>query len=94
MFFADEPYISDFFKSTVKDNEIPVVGTDIIKELNLYSGTLVVGKSDVINLAEKSNNPFIYTTSENAIGWIAENLSFTDLPVKIELFKNKFKFRE
>ena len=94
MFFADEPYISDFFKSTVKDNDIPVVGTDIIKELNLYSGTRVVGKSEVIDLAGKSKNPLIYTTSENAIGWISENLAFTDLPGKIELFKNKLKFRE
>lgn len=94
MFFADEPYISDFFKSTVKDNDIPVVGTDIIKELNLYSGTRVVSKSEVIDLAGKAKNPLIYTTSENAIGWISENLTFTDLPDKIELFKNKFKFRE
>jgi hypothetical protein len=94
MFFADEPYISDFFKSTVKDNKIPVVGTDIIKKLNLYSGTQVVSKSEVIDLAGKSNNPLIYTTSENAIEWISENLSFTNLPGKIELFKNKFKFRE
>ena len=94
MFFADEPYISDFFKSTVKDNKIPVVGTDIIKKLNLYSGTQVVSKSEVIDLAGKSNNPLIYTTSENAIEWISENLSFTNLPGKIELFKNKFKLRE
>jgi len=35
----------------------------------------------------------IYTTSENAIGWIAEHFSFTKLPQKIELFKDKVKFR-
>ncbi len=35
----------------------------------------------------------IYTTSENAIGWIAQNLAFTGLPDKIDQFKNKAKFR-
>lgn len=94
MFFADEPYISDFFKSTVKDNEIPVVDTDIIKELDLYSGTKVLSESRAIEIAGKSKNPLIYTTSENAIGWISRNLPFTNLPGKIELFKNKLKFRE
>jgi hypothetical protein len=94
MFFADKPYISDFFKSTVKENGIPIVDTEIIKELNFYDGTQILNKSDIINIAGKSKNPLIYSTSENAIGWISENLSFTKLPEKIELFKNKFKFRK
>jgi hypothetical protein len=93
MFFADEPYISDFFKSTVKDNNIPVVDTEILKELDLYKGTNILNKSEAIEYALKSTNPIIYTTSENAIAWISENLTFTELPEKIELFKNKFKFR-
>jgi hypothetical protein len=38
MFFADKPYISDFFKRTVRDNEIPVVGTEIAGNLGLYKG--------------------------------------------------------
>ncbi len=93
MFFADEPYISDFFKSTVKDHNIPVVNTEIVKELGLYTNTNLITESYAVKSAEKISNPLIYTTSENAIGWISKNLSFTDLPAKIELFKNKFKFR-
>ena len=38
-------------------------------------------------------DPAVYTTSENVLGWIGENLSFTNLPEKIELFKNKLIFR-
>jgi len=38
--------------------------------------------------------PAIYTNSENAIGWIAKHLAFSDLPGKIDLFKDKLKFRE
>ena len=93
MFFADEPYISDFFKSTVKDHNIPVVNTEIVKELGLYANTNLITESYAVKSAGKISNPLIYTTSENAIGWISKNLSFTDLPAKIELFKNKFKFR-
>jgi len=93
MFFADEPYISEFFKKTVSDNNIPVIDTEIAKEMKLHSNTNFLSKPDAVKLASKSTNPLLYTTSENAIGWISQNLSSTDLPSKIDLFKNKFKFR-
>jgi len=54
MFFVDKPYVSDFFKMTVRDNAIPVVGTDIAKKLGLYSGTKVISENRAIesNLEE------------------------------------------
>jgi len=94
MFFADEPYISDFFKSTVRDNNIPVVKTDTAAKLGLNTGTRFITEYEAVKLAGESTNPLIYTTSENAIGWISKNLSFTNLPSKIDLFKNKLKFRQ
>ena len=94
MFFVDKPYVSDFFKMTVKDNSIPVVGTDTAKEMELYDGTEIISEARAIELFKKSENPLIYTTSENAIGWISKHLSFSNIPDKIELFKDKSKFRE
>jgi len=94
MFFVDKPYISDFFKTTVRDNDIPIVGTDMAKELGLYSGTKVVNQAQAVEIVKETVNPVIYSTSENSIGWISKHLSFTNLPEKIELFKNKMKFRE
>ena len=94
MFFVDKPYISDFLKTTVRDNAIPVVGTEISKELGLYSGTKVISENDAIKMAQESENLTIYTTSENSIGWISKNLAFSNLPGKIELFKDKLKFRK
>jgi len=94
MFFVDKPYVSDFFKMTVRDNGIPVVGTDIAKELDLYSGTKVISEDRAIEMAQESDNLIIYTTSENSIGWISNHLAFSNLPGKIELFKDKLKFRE
>ncbi|MEA3360660.1 MAG: ATP-grasp domain-containing protein [Thermodesulfobacteriota bacterium] len=94
MFFVDKPYVSDFFKMTVRDNAIPVVGTDIAKELDLYIGTKVISEGRAIEMVRELDNPTIYTTSENSIGWISKHLAFSNLPGKIELFKDKLKFRE
>jgi len=94
MFFVDKPYVSDFFKMTVRDNAIPVVGTDIAKKLGLYSGTKVISEDRAIEMARESDNLTIYTTSENSIGWISKHLAFINLPEKIALFKDKLKFRE
>jgi ATP-grasp domain len=94
MFFVDKPYVSDFFKMTVRDNAIPVVGTDIAKKLGLYSGTKVISEDRAIEMARELDNLTIYTTSENSIGWISKHLAFINLPKKIALFKDKLKFRE
>ena len=94
MFFVDKPYVSDFFKMTVRDNAIPVVGTDIAKELGLYSGTKVISEDRAIEMARQLDNLTVYTTSENSIGWISKHLAFINLPEKIALFKDKLKFRE
>jgi len=94
MFFVDKPYVSDFFKKTVKDNHIPIVATDSAAELDLYPGTTMISSSDAIEIMDKEENPLIYTTSENSIGWIAEHFAFSDLPEKIDLFKDKLKFRQ
>jgi len=94
MFFVDEPYVSKFFKKTVRDNAIPVVGTEIAKTLNIYPGTKLISEKEAVEIARTVDIPAIYTTSENAIGWIAKHLAFSALPGKIDLFKDKLKFRE
>lgn len=94
MFFIDKPYVSDFFKKTVKENNIPVVDTDGARQAGLHSGTTLISEKEAIETAKKHNNLRVYTTSENAIGWIAKHLSFSNLPKKIELFKDKIRFRE
>ena len=94
MFLVDKPYVSDFFKMTVRDNAIPVVATEASGQADLYDGTQLISENRAIEMVREQKNIPIYTTSENAIGWIAENLPFSDLPEKIELFKDKLKFRQ
>jgi hypothetical protein len=94
MFFVDKPYISDFLKKTLKENGIPVVGTDTAQQLDLYKGTKIISENEAVEMVKKPGASKIYTTSENSIGWIAKHLQFSDLPGKIEIFKNKLKFRQ
>ncbi len=94
MFFVDKPYVSDFLKKTLVDNKIPVVNTKITKDLNLYAGTNLISENEAIEIIKKSKYPIVYTTSENSIGWISKYLSFCNLPKKIEIFKDKAKFRK
>lgn len=94
MYFVEKPFISEFFKETVRDHGIPVVGTEISGELGLYPGTKIISEGDAIQCVKDTCAENIYTTSENALGWIIKNLAFSDLVEKIELFKNKVAFRE
>lgn len=93
MIVLDKPYVSDFLKKTIEDNNFPVVRTNTAVKLGLGKGPNALTEEDAIEKARTDGNTLIYTTSENSIGWIDKNLSFTDLPHKIDLFKNKVKFR-
>ena len=92
MIFIDKPYVSDFLKETSKKHNLPIVDTPAAREFG--AGENTISEADAIEHLRENPDTRIYTTSENAIGWIAENLAFTSLPEKIEVFKNKAKFRE
>ena len=94
MFFVDEPYKSDFFKQTIRDNNIPVVNTQAAKKLNLLQGTNLISEEQAVNMVRESDSLSFYSTSENSIGWIAQNLAFSELPKRIDQFKNKARFRQ
>jgi len=94
MIIVDKPYISDLFRQTITKNRFPVVKTGVARELGFYDKPYFLEEDQAIGLARSSKDIRIYTTSENSIGWIARNLWFTDLPGKIDLFKNKVRFRD
>jgi hypothetical protein len=94
LFIVDKPYVSDLLKRTIRDHEIPVVGTEISREMELYPDTKILTEEEAVELAQRPGQLNLYTNSENSLGWIAEHLSFSDQAIKIELFKNKTRFRE
>ncbi len=93
MILVDKPYLSDFLKETSLQHDLPIIHTQAAYELGLSASDNLIAESEAIAQLQAMENLRLYTTSENAIGWIARNLAFSGLPEKIELFKNKAKFR-
>jgi len=94
LILLDKPYVSDFLKKTIKDHDIPVVDTEDLSQVDLCPGIRVISGISALQDVRHMEHPILYTNSENAIGWIVRNLEFTNLPEKIDLFKNKVKFRD
>jgi hypothetical protein len=93
LILIDKPFVSEFLKKTIEENNLPVVMTDAARQFNLANGPHLLEEIQAVQNARIDTDLTIYTTSENAIDWIARNLAFTGLPEKIDLFKNKAKFR-
>lgn len=101
MFLIDQPYISDFFRQTLKEHRIPVIATPAALQMGLLPGTILIDPAEAaLQIRAHSNAdadlaPYspLYTTSENALDWISTNLAATDIPATVNLFKDKLEFR-
>ena len=94
MFILEEPYVSDLLVDTVTGLGLPVLDTPIARRrLPGASSHLVVGDDEFAAVAA-APGARVYSNSENSIGWIAGHLGHTDLPRRIELFKDKIAFRD
>ncbi|KKH48771.1 ATP-grasp domain-containing protein [Methanosarcina sp. 1.H.A.2.2] len=94
MLILDHPYVSDFLKDTAAEMQIPVLKNEMAAEINAKKELRLLEEAEFIKLIKEKGECSLYSNSENSLGWISENLDFTGLPEKIELFKNKIKFRE
>ena len=92
MVILDSPYVSDFLIDTLRKSQIPVLNNLFVKTINTKGLKLLSDTEAIQSIVVQRD--LLYTNSENAIGWISENLKETNLPEQIELFKNKEKFRE
>ncbi|MDY0211956.1 MAG: ATP-grasp domain-containing protein [Desulfuromonadaceae bacterium] len=105
MFLIDQPYISDFFRQTLKEYRIPVVATPIALQMDLLPGTNLIDpdvaaaqirahmSAQPSSRANSAQYSPLYTTSENALDWISTNLADTVIPATVNLFKDKLEFR-
>lgn len=94
MLILDHPYVSEFLKNTAAELKIPVLKNEMAAGLKTEKKLNLLEEAEFIELIKEKCECTLYSNSENSIGWISENLGFTELPEKIELFKNKVKFRE
>ncbi|MFZ4546165.1 MAG: ATP-grasp domain-containing protein [Bacteroidales bacterium] len=93
MIILDKPYISDFLLQTLQKGKIPVVLNQGVAELTKGWDLNVISDENAIQQFNEISTPLLYTNSENSISWIENNLQHTNLPEKIQLFKNKVVFR-
>jgi hypothetical protein len=94
MFLIDSPFVSDFLIDTIKEHNIDVVSTNAAKELINDDTISWISEEDAIKNVRNDPKTPIYTNSENALSWIANNLGDTKRYNQVELFKDKVKFRE
>jgi hypothetical protein len=94
MILVDQPYVSELLRQTIVDHKLPVVLTPAARELDFAQAPGAVSEQTAITTLVNNPSTRVLTNSENAIGWVAQNLGFTSLPGSIDLFKNKLKFRQ
>lgn len=94
MIILDNPYVSDFLRDAAAGIQAPVLRNEMSSGLKPDKALNLLDEAEFIELAKEKGVCKLYTNSENSIDWISENLGFTGLPEKIELFKNKVRFRE
>jgi hypothetical protein len=93
MIILDRPYVSDLLAATLQRLRTPVLRNAVSEGLTgEYDLELVAGE-DFAARANAAQYPLICTSSEDAIGWIAENLGPSGLPSRIDRLKNKIHFR-
>jgi len=94
MILLDKPYISDFFRETIRKNGFPVLKNDFALGMGLGEEFNLVDEQDAINRLKNNENPLIYMPTENPLGWVIRNLRETRLPSIVKLFKDKVRSRD
>ena len=89
LFIMENPYISDFFLKTMKNNNFLVLKNEISDKITGYSLNLIK-EEDIKN----SDDIKIYSTSENAISNVTKNFKNADLKEYIKVCKDKFEMRK
>lgn len=94
MFILEEPYVSDLLVATVGELGLPVLRTPTAERRLPAELAPLLRDDAAFAAAARRPRARLYSNSENAIGWIAAHLSGSDLPRRIELFKDKLAFRD
>ncbi len=92
MFIIDKPYVSKLFKDTIIKNRYKLLKNEFAVSSGHYDSELLYNDEQMIEAYRSSN--LLYLNSENSIEWIVNNLSFSELPQHINVFKNKTLFRD
>ncbi len=90
----DKPYVSAYLQDTLVKMGIPVLNNSKDEEFLQAKCLNMVTDKDSLCSMDKESPLILYCNSENSLHWINSNLGNTELPEKIDLFKDKIKFRK
>jgi len=91
MRIMDKPYVSELLIESMANFDIPVLKNSVSKEKAKTSNINLV--EDEHFKAKYNGDALLYTNSENAIGWICDNLGEYNIVEKINMLKDKAEFR-
>jgi hypothetical protein len=94
MIILDKPFVSKFLQETIRTHHIPVFRTKEAESLPLDPAIPFLSEEAFVQQFHATDSPILYASSENSISWIQQHLGDTGLPAHIQLFKNKFAFRQ
>lgn len=94
MIILEEPYVSKFLLETIQRLNIPVLQNEAIEKMKITAPLHFLSPEKFISQYQKNPNTPLYSSSENALDWVVQNLKVNRLPQKIQYFKDKFHFRE
>lgn len=93
MFIFDEPYISDVANAFLVASQVPLLRNEF-STASVSPEAHHISDEEALEELERTDARWVYSNSENAIGWIVNHLGADSaLATRIELFKNKAKFR-
>ena len=94
MIILDKPYISDFFRETIRKNNFPVLKNEFALHSGLDCSYNLIDDESASKDLNSKENPLVYMPTENSIGWVMDNLKSTRLPGLIRMFKDKLQSRK
>lgn len=94
MFIFDHPYISDVAENFLVQSQVPLLKNKFSEQF-ISKKARHISDEEAVSYLKQNNFKWLYSSSENAIAWINEKFGKDSaLSQKIDLFKDKFKFRE
>lgn len=95
MIIIEKPYVSEFLLDTIVQNDWNVLDNEAVQEADIEEGALeLISSQDAAKYYLTQEYPLIYANSENAITWVLQNLSDSNLSSYIKFCKDKILFRE
>ena len=93
MIILEKPYVSDLLAETVQRLQLPVLSNEVSMSLSEKYDLNIVEADRLVDKLKKAKRHLLYSNSEDSIKWIEDNLAFTGYPERIDICKDKGRFR-